>query len=114
MAAVYRCVDGTGASVFTDTPTQLEQCAPLQAGPGSTTIRSVESGQSAMIMPPVPDPSMVAPAVPIPGSPVIDSAPSVPAPAASPPLGTSSTDVVRCTPGLNPLNPLTVVCGPSP
>lgn len=28
-AALYRCIDGTGASVLTDSPVQLQQCEPL-------------------------------------------------------------------------------------
>lgn len=117
-AAVYRCVDGTGNSIFTDSPAQLDQCAPLQTGHASsvtTTIRSVEPGHVPAVTPTAPDLSTTLPTATVPGDTPSDSALSQPVTAASPPAVVPSADgSVRCAPGINPLNPLTVVCGPPP
>jgi len=117
-AAVYRCIDGTGSSIFTDSPAQLDQCAPLLTGNASsvaTTIRSVEPGHTATVTPTALDPSMTVPAAIAPGDTPFDPGFTQPATSVSSPAVVPNADAfVRCIPGVNPLNPLTVLCGPTP
>jgi hypothetical protein len=114
-AAMYQCVDRAGSSIFTDSPAQLDRCAPVAMSNTSTmtsTIHSLEPGQREGLAPIPPDASAPispaeAPAQSPPHLSVIQPSP------ASPPDSVSATDSpTRCTPGLNPLNPFTVVCAP--
>lgn len=64
--SLYRCVDTTGASVFTDSPVQLQRCEPLKS----------ESSEDAR---PSPPPSRRPPPIPSPGvPPVVEAALPVP------------------------------------
>lgn len=112
-AAVYRCLDHAGVSIYTDSPAQLDHCAPLgSASSATTTIRSVDAGHSTVAGP---DPWTVAPATMPPEESPSDPLPGQPAMGASPPAAVPSTEASgACIPGINPLNPFTVVCGPAP
>ncbi|MGH7255715.1 MAG: DUF4124 domain-containing protein [Nitrospirales bacterium] len=121
-AGIYRCVDDSGQSVFSDTLAQLDHCTPISGESPTPALlpRSTDAGSeykpslpgspgaaeggvpSFEMEPKLEDSNQFGQGQAVPGT--VPMAPSGQAPAALPP----------CPPGINPLNPLaTMHCQPA-
>lgn len=98
---LYQCVTETEGTIYTDTPSQLESCAPIPAS-GAVTSLATSSGHPATGS--VPDSSSM---TPIPTHPTAELPPPGVTPSTLDPVPLSTTAPLPCPVGINPLNPFT-------
>ena len=115
-AMFYRCLQPSGGSIYTDSPVQLDQCTLVPDGNDSvSTVGGSQNGGPVFSAPPsypLPDPMMAHPS-PIPAPMEFSlGMPNVPPLNQNlmPPEAATTQSTVTCTPGLNPLNPMTMRC----
>ena len=93
VGALYECTDGAGSRIFTDRPAQLQRCSPLPMNPSP-------SAQPSPMAAPMPYQNVLPAAIDPPPAPFtapLDHSIAAPGPTVVP---------QPCTPGFNPLNPL--------
>jgi len=93
LAGLYECTDGAGSRIFTDRPAQLQRCSPLPMNPSP-------SGQPSPMAAPMPYQNALPATIDPPPAPFtapLDHSTAAPSPTVVP---------QPCTPGFNPLNPL--------
>ncbi len=103
-AGLYECRSDAGKIIYTDSPAQLDRCQPV--GSGAPSRLGVVGGASPSLSGP---PASAVPALP---DATVDPSGMAPpggqAPSGGSPVGgpIGATEESTCTPGLNPLNPL--------
>lgn len=114
-AGLYECRDESGASIYTDSPAQLNRCQPVTRSgtsrlglvggthPSSPPAPSVVAPEPITAFPPSAAPS---PMTPDSGSSAIAPTRGLVPSSAYPGLVNGSSEGQPCIPGINPLNPL--------